>query len=149
MSRRLLHRTVQVARPYLRGYAVVLFCSHELAGLLILAATFIRPEVGLAGGLAAVAARTVSKQLGYAETPPDLDIDGHDAAHKIGILASLAHGFWVNPKQIHVEGIRHVTALDIKFAGDLGYTIKLLGVVKIACGTRNTESKLRTPRSAL
>jgi homoserine dehydrogenase len=71
-----------------------------------------------------------AQKLGYAETPPDLDIDGHDAAHKIGILASLAHGFWVNPKKIHVEGIRHVSALDIKFAGELGYTIKLLGIVK-------------------
>jgi homoserine dehydrogenase len=71
-----------------------------------------------------------AQKLGYAETPPDLDIDGHDAAHKTGILASLAHGFWVNPKKIHVEGIRHITALDIKFAGELGYTIKLLGIVK-------------------
>jgi homoserine dehydrogenase len=71
-----------------------------------------------------------AQQLGYAETPPDLDIDGHDAAHKTGILASLAHGFWVNPKKIHVEGIRHITALDIKYAGELGYTIKLLGMVK-------------------
>jgi homoserine dehydrogenase len=71
-----------------------------------------------------------AQKLGYAETPPDLDIDGFDAQHKIGILASLAHGFWVNPKQIHVEGIRHVSALDIKFAGELGYTIKLLGIIK-------------------
>jgi homoserine dehydrogenase len=71
-----------------------------------------------------------AQKLGYAETPPDLDIDGHDAAHKIGILASLAHGFWVNPKKIYVEGIRHISALDIKFAGELGYTIKLLGIVK-------------------
>jgi homoserine dehydrogenase len=71
-----------------------------------------------------------AQKHGYAETPPDLDIDGHDAAHKIGILASLAHGFWVNPKKIHVEGIRHISALDIKFAGELGYTIKLLGIIK-------------------
>jgi homoserine dehydrogenase len=71
-----------------------------------------------------------AQKLGYAETPPDLDIDGHDAAHKTGILASLAHGFWVNPGKIHVEGIRHISALDIKFAGELGYTIKLLGMVK-------------------
>jgi homoserine dehydrogenase len=71
-----------------------------------------------------------AQRLGYAETPPDLDIDGHDAAHKIGILASLAHGFWVNPKHIYVEGIRHISALDIRFAGKLGYTIKLLGIVK-------------------
>ena len=71
-----------------------------------------------------------AQKLGYAETPPDLDIDGWDSQHKIGILASLAHGFWVDPKQIHVEGIRAITKLDIQFAGQLGYTIKLLGIVK-------------------
>ena len=75
-----------------------------------------------------------AQKLGYAETPPDLDIDGHDAAHKTGILASLAHGFWVNPQDIHVEGIRHISALDIKYAGELGYTIKLLGTVKQLSG---------------
>src|SRR3989442_15093817 len=67
---------------------------------------------------------------GYAEAEPSLDIDGHDALHKIGILASLAHGFWVNPKHIHVEGVRGISSLDIKFADLLGYTIKLLGIVK-------------------
>jgi homoserine dehydrogenase len=71
-----------------------------------------------------------AQRLGYAEAEPSLDIDGHDAAHKIGILASLAHGFWVNPKHIYVEGIRHITRLDIQFAGRLGYTIRLLGIVK-------------------
>ena len=71
-----------------------------------------------------------AQKQGYAETPPDLDIDGWDSQHKIGILASLAHGFWVKPGKIHVEGIRHISAMDIKFAGELGYTIKLLGIVK-------------------
>src|SRR6266850_1084324 len=71
-----------------------------------------------------------AQRLGYAEAEASLDIDGHDAAQKTGILASLAHGFWVNPKQIYVEGIRQITKLDIQFAGQLGYTIKLLGVVK-------------------
>ena len=81
-----------------------------------------------------------AQRLGYAETPPDLDVDGHDAAHKTGILASLAHGFWVNPKQIYTEGIRHITKLDIQFAEKLGYTIKLLGVVKKAeSGKRKAE----------
>jgi len=75
-----------------------------------------------------------AQKHGYAETPPDLDIDGFDSQHKIGILASLAHGFWVNPKKIHVEGIRHVSALDIKFAEQLGYTVKLLGIVKKLVG---------------
>jgi homoserine dehydrogenase len=67
---------------------------------------------------------------GYAETPPDLDIDGWDSAHKIQILASLAHGFWIKPETIHVEGIRAVAQADIRFAEQLGYTIKLLGCVK-------------------
>jgi homoserine dehydrogenase len=71
-----------------------------------------------------------AQRLGYAETPPDLDIDGWDSQHKIGILASLAHGFWVAKKSIHVEGIRHITAQDIRFADQLGYTIKLLGIIK-------------------
>jgi homoserine dehydrogenase len=71
-----------------------------------------------------------AQREGYAETPPDLDIDGLDAQHKTGILASLAHGFWVPASQIHVEGIRAVTALDLQFAAQLGYTIKLLGIVK-------------------
>src|ERR1043166_2020745 len=71
-----------------------------------------------------------AQRQGYAEAEPSLDIDGHDSLHKIGILASLAHGFWVNPKAIHVEGIRPITRVDIQFAGQLGYTIKLLGIIK-------------------
>jgi len=70
------------------------------------------------------------QRLGYAEADPSLDIDGLDSMHKIGILASLAHGFWVSPRQIHVEGIRALTQGDLQFADTLGYTIKLLGIVK-------------------
>lgn len=75
-----------------------------------------------------------AQKLGYAETPPDLDIDGFDAQHKIGILASLAHGFWVDHHQIHTEGIRHISKIDMQFAQQLGYTIKLLGIVKQSNG---------------
>ncbi len=71
-----------------------------------------------------------AQRLGYAEADPSLDIDGLDAMHKTGILASLAHGFWVNQRQIYVEGIRSITQTDIRFADQLGYVIKLLGVVK-------------------
>jgi homoserine dehydrogenase len=83
-----------------------------------------------------------AQKQGYAETPPDLDIDGWDSQHKIGILASLAHGFWVNPKHIHVEGIRSISRTDIQFAGQLGYTIKLLGVIKtIGAGSGKSAKK--------
>jgi len=87
-----------------------------------------------------------AQRLGYAEAEPSLDVDGHDAAHKIGILASLAHGFWVQPEQIHVEGIRSIDPLDIQFAGQLGYTIKLLGIVRegVAPGK---PARRKTPRS--
>ena len=90
-----------------------------------------------------------AQRLGYAETPPDLDIDGHDAAHKTGILASLAHGFWVNPKQIYTEGIRSITRQDIEFAAKLGYTIRLLGCVKVADGVRRKQSAIGNRQSAI
>jgi homoserine dehydrogenase len=87
---------------------------------------------------------------GYAEAEPSLDIDGHDALHKIGILASLAHGFWVDPKDIYVEGIRSITRMDIQFANQLGYTIKLLGIIKkiegrAARGPRTASSRQSSP----
>jgi homoserine dehydrogenase len=82
---------------------------------------------------------------GYAEAEPSLDIDGYDAQHKIGILASLAHGFWVNPHHIYVDGIRKVTALDIRFADQLGYTIKLLGIIKTE--DRSQKSRVRRAKS--
>ena len=77
-----------------------------------------------------------AQKQGYAETPPDLDIDGKDAQHKIGILASLAHGFWVDHHEIHTEGIRDVSKIDMQFADKLGYTIKLLGIAKQISGKK-------------
>ena len=80
-----------------------------------------------------------AQRLGYAEADPSLDIDGLDSKHKIGILASLAHGFWVSPDDIYVEGIRSITRADMEFADKLSCTIKLLGVVKaLPNARRNT-----------
>ncbi|MEQ2007610.1 MAG: homoserine dehydrogenase [Limisphaerales bacterium] len=90
-----------------------------------------------------------AQRRGYAETPPDLDVDGHDAAHKTGILASLAHGFWVNPRQIYTEGIRNITRQDIEFAAKLGYTIRLLGCVKVADGVRRKKSGIANRQSSI
>ena len=53
-----------------------------------------------------------AQRLGYAEAEPSLDVDGIDAMHKAGILGSLAHGFWIPPEQIHVEGIRGISPVS-------------------------------------
>ena len=71
-----------------------------------------------------------AQKLGYAEADPSFDIDGIDAAHKLAILAALAFGRPVAFDAVHVEGIRNVSALDIAFAGELGYRIKLLGIAR-------------------
>jgi len=83
-----------------------------------------------------------AQKEGFAETPPDLDIDGYDAQHKIGILASLAHGFWVDHHEIHTEGIRNISKPDMQFAQQLGYTIKLLAIVKQATAAKQ-KSKIQ------
>ncbi len=69
-----------------------------------------------------------AQRLGYAEADPSFDIDGIDAAHKLAILAALAFGRPVAFGAVHIEGIRGISALDIGFAGELGYRIKLLGL---------------------
>jgi homoserine dehydrogenase len=71
-----------------------------------------------------------AQALGYAEADPSFDIDGIDAAHKLALLASVAFGSQVDFASVYVEGIRHITALDIAFAQDLGYRIKLLGLAR-------------------
>ena len=69
-----------------------------------------------------------AQELGYAEADPSFDIDGVDAAHKLAILTSVAFGTEVDFESIHIEGIRHIAAEDIEYAGEFGYRIKLLGI---------------------
>ena len=71
-----------------------------------------------------------AKSLGYAEADPTNDIEGIDAAYKISILASLAFGVDVKPKNIYVEGITKLTSKDFRYAKELGYEIKLLAIAK-------------------
>jgi len=71
-----------------------------------------------------------AQRLGYAEADPSFDIDGVDAAHKLAILTSVAFGTEVNFAGVHVEGIRHISALDIEYAAELGFRIKLLGLAR-------------------
>ncbi|MBI5049614.1 MAG: homoserine dehydrogenase [Nitrospirae bacterium] len=71
-----------------------------------------------------------AQALGYAEADPTFDIEGIDSAHKLAILASLSFGVPFSFKKIFTEGITHITPLDINFASELGYKIKLLAVAK-------------------
>jgi len=67
-----------------------------------------------------------AQRLGYAEADPTLDVDGSDAAHKLAVLAQIAFGVAARPHEIERQGIDKIDATDIKFANELGYTIKLL-----------------------
>ncbi|OGS90133.1 MAG: homoserine dehydrogenase [Gallionellales bacterium GWA2_60_18] len=71
-----------------------------------------------------------AQRLGYAEADPTFDIEGVDAAHKITILASLAFGIPMQFDKAYIEGISKLDAVDIKYAEQLGYRIKLLGITK-------------------
>lgn len=84
-----------------------------------------------------------AQAAGYAEPDPSFDVNGWDAAHKAMILASLAYGFWIPKDQIFVEGIEHLTAADIRFAKSLGYTIKLLGVIKAGPSSEGSQIEVR------
>lgn len=65
---------------------------------------------------------------GYAEADPSFDVDGIDTAHKLAIISSLVYGCAVDFRSIHIEGIRSITASDMRYAKELGFVIKLLGI---------------------
>ena len=71
-----------------------------------------------------------AQQLGYAEADPTFDIEGVDAAHKVTLLSAIAFGIPVQFGQAHIEGITKLQAADIRYAEQLGYRIKLLGITR-------------------
>jgi homoserine dehydrogenase len=71
-----------------------------------------------------------AQRLGYAEADPTFDIEGIDAAHKASIMSAIAFGVPVQFDKAHIEGITNLAAIDIKYAEELGYRIKLLGITK-------------------
>ena len=71
-----------------------------------------------------------AQKLGYAEADPTYDIEGIDSAHKISILASLAYGTQFSLKDVYREGISKISSMDIEFARELGYKLKLLAIAK-------------------
>lgn len=84
--------------------------------------------------------RTALKQAqekGYAEADPTLDISGGDSAHKLAILSSISFGCEILPKDIFIEGIENIDIADIRYGGEMGYTLKLLAI-----GQRTAEGKI-------
>lgn len=81
-------------------------------------------------GISFKAALDQAQKQGYAEADPTLDIEGFDTAHKVAILAALAYGMEINLGDVYVEGISRITPLDIAFAEQFGYRIKLLAISK-------------------
>jgi len=79
-------------------------------------------------GLPYAEALTEAQTLGYAEPDPTLDVGGHDTAHKLAILARLAFGIDFDYAKLYVEGIEKVEPVDLKYAGDMGYVLKLLAI---------------------
>jgi homoserine dehydrogenase len=71
-----------------------------------------------------------AQKLGYAEADPTYDVEGIDSAHKLAIIASLAFGSQYHLKDVYREGISWISPMDIEFAHELGYTLKLLGITK-------------------
>jgi len=90
-----------------------------------------------------------AQRLGYAEADPTFDIDGHDTAQKLAILASLAFGTKVAESAVYVEGIRSITPADLRAADDLGYRVKLLGVaVRTAKGIEQRVHPTMVPKTS-
>ena len=71
-----------------------------------------------------------AQKLGYAEADPTLDVEGQDTAHKLAILMHLAYGLPMDVKAIHTEGITRISPLDIAFAREFGYRVKLLAICR-------------------
>jgi homoserine dehydrogenase len=90
-----------------------------------------------------------AQRLGYAEANPSFDVDGHDTAQKLAILASLAFGTKVAEGAIYVEGISSIAPEDLRAAADLGYRVKLLGVaVRTAKGIEQRVHPTMVPKSS-
>ena len=100
-----------------------------IAGIINGTSNFILSEMR-SRGITFDAALEEAQRLGYAEVDPTFDVEGIDAAHKLAILSSIAFGVPINIDAAYTEGITHLAKEDIKYAEQLGYRIKLLGITK-------------------
>jgi homoserine dehydrogenase len=117
--------------PIIKSLRESLVGNHvnSMAGILNGTCNYILSKITAeGGGFEEVLAEAQKK--GYAEADPTLDIKGFDTAHKLAILTSLAYGMKINFNDIYIEGISNITPLDIMFAEEFGYRIKLLAISK-------------------
>ena len=90
-----------------------------------------------------------AQRLGYAEADPTFDVEGHDTAQKLAILASLAFGTKIDPDAVYVEGISSISLADLDAAAELGYRVKLLGVaVKTEAGIEQRVHPTMVPKDS-
>ncbi len=117
--------------PIIQSIQNSLICNHisSIAGIINGTSNYILTSMQ-ERGVSFDEALMSAQQLGFAEADPTLDINGGDAAHKALILAMLAYGQPIAPERISVTGIERVEAVDFDFAAKLGYTIKLLVMIK-------------------
>ncbi len=140
---RRLERTVAFEAAVAGGIPIIAAVGQSLAanqivalqGILNGTSNYILSEMLLANKSYAEALAQAQK-LGYAEADPTLDVDGTDAAQKLGILAQLAFGTKVPTAQFHVSGIDTLDQADIRYATNLGYTIKLLATARLVTDGR-------------
>ncbi len=119
---------VQTLKESLAGNSI-----HSFIGILNGTSNYILSEM-TTEGLSFDTALTAAQELGFAEADPTLDIDGHDAAHKLVLLIRLAYGVEYPYTEMPVHGIRHMDKMDIAIAREFGYRIKLLAQARCVDG---------------
>lgn len=117
--------------PIIKALREGLAANHieSIAGIINGTSNFILSEMR-ANGSTFPEALAQAQALGYAEADPTFDIEGHDAGHKLSIISALAFGTPINFSQCYLEGISQLQSLDICYAEELGYRIKLLGITR-------------------
>lgn len=102
-----------------------------VAGIINGTTNYILTEMEQAGNRDFADVLAEAQELGYAEADPTFDVEGIDAAHKLTILSSMAFGVPLNFSAMYTEGISEITSADIKYASELGYRIKHLGITRL------------------
>ena len=127
-ARYLFEASVGGGIPIIRPLSQCLAANEieEITGILNGTTNYILTRM-IRGGLSFEAALKEAQDNGYAEADPTADIQGHDACRKICILASLAFGRHIYPRQVPTQGITELTGADVAYAGSAGYRWKLLG----------------------